>query len=61
MMLFRKSEHRRTHPYVALTIGTLAMIGAFSVVKCTKHTAKAMCGKMTSMFKKGDSDCTMCE
>jgi hypothetical protein len=61
-MLFGKTEHRRTHPYVALTIGTLAMIGAFSVVKCTKRTAKCMCDKMTSMFKtKEQCDSAACE
>lgn len=61
-MLFRKTEHKRAHPYVALTIGTLAMIGAFSVVKCTKRTAKCMCDKMTSMFKSDkQSECQICE
>ena len=60
-MFFRKSEHRRTHPYVALTIGTLAMIGAFSVVKCTKRTAKNMCTRMSAMFKDKDMECTSCE
>ncbi len=50
-MLFRKSEHKSSHPYVAMTIGTLAMIGAFSVVRCGKRTVKCVCNKMTSMFK----------
>lgn len=49
-MFLNKSEHRRMHPYVAITIGTLAMIGAFSVVKCGKRTAKCVCDRMTSMF-----------
>ena len=53
-MFLRKSEHRRMHPYVALTIGTLAMIGAFSVVRCTKRSARCMCDKMSAMFKKSD-------
>ena len=61
-MLFRRSEHRRMNPYVALTVGTLAMIGAFSVVKCGKRTAKCMCDKMTSMFKSDKKcDCPVCE
>ena len=61
-MLFGKTEHRRMHPYVAMTIGTLAMIGAFSVVKCTKRTAKCMCDKMTSMFRtEKQCDTTACE
>lgn len=50
-MLFGKTEHRRSHPYVAITIGTLAMIGAFSVVRCAKRTVKCASDKMTSMFK----------
>lgn len=50
-MLFGKSERRRMNPYVALTIGTLAMIGAFSVVRCAKRTVKCASDKMTSMFK----------
>lgn len=50
------------NPYVALTIGTLAMIGAFSVVKCTKRTTKCMCDKMTSIFKGEKScECPVCE
>ena len=56
-MFLRKAEHRRMHPYVALTIGTLAMIGAFSVVRCTKRSAKCMCEKVTAMFKPSDTDC----
>ena len=50
-MLFGKTEHRRSHPYVAITIGTLAMIGAFSVVRRAKRTVKCASDKMTSMFK----------
>ena len=59
-MLFGKTEHRRSHPYIAITIGTLAMIGAFSVVRCTKRSVKTMCNKMTSMFKK-DCECDVME
>jgi hypothetical protein len=59
-MFFKKSEHRRTNPYVAITIGTLAMIGAFSVVKCSKKTVKCVSDKMMSMFKCSDKDeCTL--
>ncbi len=61
-MLFGKTEHRRTHPYVAITIGTLAMIGAFSVVRCAKKTARCTVDKMTSMFKSKDKcECTFGE
>ena len=39
------------HPYVAITIGTLAMIGAFSVVKCTKRAVRRVRDKVTSLVK----------
>ena len=62
-MFLRKTEHRRMNPYVALTVGTLAMIGAFSVVRCTKRSAKCMCDKMMSFFKgnTADTQCRACE
>ena len=61
-MLVRRTEHRRMNPYVALTVGTLAMIGAFNVVRCSKRTVRCMCDKMTSMFKGDKSgDCPACE
>ena len=50
-MFLRKSEQKRTHPYVVMAIGTLAMIGAFNVVKCTKRTVCHMRKKITSFFK----------
>ena len=50
-MFLRKSEQKRTHPYVVMAIGTLAMIGAFNVVKCTKRTVCHMRKKITSIFK----------
>ena len=61
-VFLRKMEQKRTHPYVVMAIGTLAMIGAFSVVRCGKRTAKCMCDKMTSVFKGDKSgECTACE
>ena len=61
-MLFRKTEHRRSHPYVALTIGTLAMIGAFSVVKCSKRTVRCAIDKMSCIIKGSDKcDCAFGE
>jgi hypothetical protein len=59
-MFFRKSEHKRAHPYVAMTIGTLAMIGAFNVVRCTKRTVHCMRNKVTNMFRGTDvTECPM--
>lgn len=55
-MLFRKTEHKRTHPYVAMTIGTLAMVGAINIVRCTKRSVRCMREKITGMFKSADED-----
>ena len=44
-MFFRKTE-RKAHPYVAMTVGTLAMIGAARVVKCVKKASRCMRTKM---------------
>lgn len=61
-MLFGKTEHRRSNPYTAITIGTLAMIGAFSVVRCAKRTVRCAVDKMTSTFKSGvKRDCAVDE
>lgn len=55
-MFLRKTEPRYMNPYVAITIGTLAMIGAFSVVKCTKRTVRNVCNKVSTMFSSADND-----
>lgn len=61
-MFFKKSEHKRSHPYVALTIGTLAMIGAFSVVRCGKKRIKTMCHTVRSFVKrKSEEGCCLCD
>ncbi len=50
-MIFGKTEHRRTNPYAMLTVGTLAMIGAFSVVRSVKRTARCAADKVSAIFK----------
>ena len=50
-VFLRKSEQKRTHPYVVMAIGTLAMIGAFNVVRCTKRTVCHVRKKITSVFR----------
>ena len=50
-MILRRSEQRRANPYVVLTVGALAMIGAFNVVRCTKRTVCHMKKKITSVFR----------
>jgi hypothetical protein len=43
-----------------MTIGTLAMIGAFNVVRCTKRTVHCMRNKVTNMFRGTDvTECPM--
>lgn len=59
-MILRRSEQRRVNPYVTLTIGALAMIGAFNVVRCTKRTVCHMKKKITSVFK-GDEEKSVME
>ena len=46
-MFFRKAEHNRVHPYVAMTVGTLAMIGAFEVVRCVKRSVRCVKNKVS--------------
>jgi hypothetical protein len=55
-VFLRKSEQKRTHPYVVMAIGTLAMIGAFNVVRCTKRTVCHMKKKITSVFRGADEE-----
>jgi hypothetical protein len=50
-MFFKKSEKKHMNPYVAITVGTLAMIGAVSIVKCGKKVVRCACDKMTCMVK----------
>ncbi len=50
-MLFGKTERKKGSPAMALTVGALAMIGAFSIVRCTKRMMQCTCDKMTSMVK----------
>ena len=55
-MFFRRTEQKRANPYVVLTIGTLAMIGAFNVVRCTKRAVCHVRKKITSVFRGDEED-----
>lgn len=55
-VFLRKSEQKRTHPYVVMAVGTLAMIGAFNVVRCTKRTVCHIKKKITSVFRDADEE-----
>lgn len=48
-MFFGKSEKRR-NPYLTMTVGTLAMIGAVHSVKCVKRAMKCMRHRMSTAF-----------
>ncbi len=50
-MFFKKSDRKSTSPMLVLTVGALAMVGAFSIVKCGKRMMKCGCDKMTGMVK----------
>ncbi len=58
-MLFGRSDKKRSHPIVAVTIGGLAMLGAFSVVRCAKRMMKTSTDKVTGAMKRmmGSCDC----
>ena len=62
-MLFKKTDRKHLHPYVTLTVGALAVIGAVSVVKCAKSMMRCGCEKVSCMVKdmmgKGKNE--MCE
>ena len=59
-MLFRRTEQKRTNPYVAITIGTLATIGAFNVVRCAKRTVRCIKNKVKVILRSSpDDDCMM--
>lgn len=53
-MILRRSEQRRSNPYVVLTVGALAMIGAFNVVRCTKRAVCHVRKKISSVFRSDD-------
>ncbi len=50
-MFFRRSERKNTNPMLTMTVAALAMVGAFSVVRCTKRMMRCTCNKMTSVVK----------
>lgn len=50
-MFLKKSEHKHLHPYITLTVGALALVGAVSIVKCAKGLMRCGCDKMSCMVK----------
>ena len=58
-MLFRKSEPRRWHPALVITIGALTAIGTATIVTMSKDAMCTVKDKITSLFKKKEEcSCT---
>lgn len=55
-MIFGRNEHKRANPYVVLTVGALAMIGAINVVRCCKNTVKCVKKRVKRTFHGTDID-----
>ena len=53
-MFFSRNEHKRANPYLVLTVGALAMIGAFNVVRCTKNSIQCVKNKIRFAFTNKD-------
>lgn len=49
-MFFRKCE-KKGHPYIALMVGALAVVGAFAVKNCSMDFIKKKWKKLTSSMK----------
>ena len=56
-MFFRKCE-KKGHPYLALVVGALAVVGALSLKKCGMDFMKQKWQKLTSAIK--NMDIPMC-
>ncbi len=62
-MLLGNSTSKGTSPMLALVVGTLAMVGAFSIVRCGKKAVRCTCDRMTGMVKgvMGTTECQVHE
>ncbi len=62
-MLFKKSEQKSMRPYLIITVGALAMVGAYSIMRCGKKMVRCTCDKMTNMVKQvvGKAECSLSE
>ena len=56
-MLLKRSD-KRSHPYAALTVGTLAVIGAVKIVRCGKRHVRCIKNKVKSLIGLGKCDKT---
>ena len=59
-MLFNRTERKKGHPALAFTIGALAVVGAISVVNCSKRwvcdKSRRMVGFVKGMVN-GECEC----
>lgn len=49
--MFSKKCDKKTHPLIAIMIGALTVVGAFTVKKCGMDFIKQKWGKITSALK----------
>lgn len=50
-MFLKRNEQRHAHPYLTLTVGTLTVIGAASVIRCAKNAMRYGRDKVSCIFK----------
>jgi hypothetical protein len=50
-VFFERSERKRMNPYVAITVGALALVGAVSIVKSAKSMVRCGCEKMKKIMR----------
>ncbi len=55
--MFMKNGKKKTHPLMAISIGAMAIYGAYSVVHCAKEACVEKGQMLTKVFKKKEK-CT---
>ncbi|MBQ9070490.1 MAG: hypothetical protein IJY23_03995 [Clostridia bacterium] len=50
--MFMKNGKKKTHPFVAIGVGAMALYGAYSVVSCIKDTCCEKAQMLTKALKK---------
>ncbi len=51
MYMFMKNGKKKTHPLMAISIGAMAVYGAYSIVHCMKESCVSKCQIITKVFK----------
>ena len=50
-MFISKKDHKKRHPYVGITVLSLAAAGVVSIVRCGKRFIQEKTAAMTAMVK----------